>query len=182
MPVLPGGEGANPKCHPSTPQRCSPPCWTVDVQPVATPVHSKRLLQHGHRGILGPFQLFLATLGAGLRPPTAAGAHRGVPPHPGQAALEAVGRDTIPKREKKGMHHSLWAGFKSQNLTWPLRLWRKLMGTAQSFTNLAHPGCVGALGDPNTHSLGCGRGQHPEQAELSAGTIPPKTPARGMRV
>lgn len=49
-----------------------------------------------------------------------------------------------------------------------------LLQQVQSFSNLARPRLCWCSGS------GCG--QHPEQAELSEDTIPPKTPARGMRI
>lgn len=72
VPALPGGEGGTdkPQISPHCATEGLPQCWAMDV---GSQVHSKKLFQYGLRGILGGFQLSLATLDAGLRPPTAAG-------------------------------------------------------------------------------------------------------------
>lgn len=171
MPVLPGGEGT----------RQTPNVTPAPHRGVPHPVHSQRLFQHGHRGILGGFQLSLATLGAGLRVPqqqvltgellltndsTQGKQHWRHWEHP-------------PQMGDKGTPHSFWADLESQNLTG--LMCGKCMETGWS-KDLAPPGLCWCSGLPQhpqpTHRCG----QQPEQAELSEGTIPPKTPVRGMRI
>lgn len=49
------------------------------------------------------------------------------PKTPPTASSTGGSGDTLPKRQTKGTHHSLWVGLKSQNLTWLLRLCGKQM-------------------------------------------------------